>query len=322
MKYLYYTVMMYMLLALGWWTVLLLRTHNELYNVKTDLVSIQFQNENSPGEISGSLSQELQSLTSAYHNKKLMILGESMVFGLSLVLGLSFIRKSYQNTLIASKNEKNFLLSVTHELKSPLAAIKLIGETFQKRHLSNEQSRQLQDNLCSETNRLESLINNILMASKVRRDFAIQMKSINVQPVIEKIIQNQLAMHPYVDLQFNTHGSCIAHVDQDAFSLIISNLIENAIKYSMPYPSIVMNAECKEGTLHVTIADNGIGIPVHERELIFRRFYRIGDENTRSTQGTGLGLYIVKSLVEAMKGKIIVRQNTPKGTIFEVTIKS
>ena len=108
--------------------------------------------------------------------------------------------------------------------------------------------------------------------------------------------------------------------DRFSFSSVIYNLIENAIKYSAADAEITVALTGDEKNAYLSVKDTGIGIPGTEKSRIFERFYRIGTEETRKTKGTGLGLFIVKHVVEMHKGSIQVKNNSPKGSIFEVSI--
>lgn len=109
--------------------------------------------------------------------------------------------------------------------------------------------------------------------------------------------------------------------DRFSFSSVIYNLIENAIKYSPADAEITVKLGGDEKNVMLTVKDTGIGIPGSEKTRIFERFYRIGTEETRKTKGTGLGLFIVKHVVEMHKGSIHVKNNSPRGSIFEVSIR-
>lgn len=310
-----------MLVALAWWTVLLMKTQQALYDAQTEIVMLKSSPQMSDDAFTLSKDEAQQIIDKDHQKKRLMIIGESIVFAISLIIGLYFIQKSYQNSLQNSRDQHNFLLSVTHELKSPLAAIRLIAETFQRRHLTPEQSGELQNHLLSETQRLEALINNILLASKIQQDLLFHPDQINVKSLLESIVQKCSILHKDAQIQLEMNDNIQAFIDKDALVIIFNNLVENAIKYSMPQPKIEINVSNTKSHMRIQVKDNGIGIPDHEKQKIFQRFYRVGEENTRKTSGTGLGLYIVKSLVDAMNGKIHVHNNTPKGTIFEVTLK-
>jgi K+-sensing histidine kinase KdpD len=100
---------------------------------------------------------------------------------------------------------------------------------------------------------------------------------------------------------------------------VVTNLVENAVKYSPPCSEIGVNLKKKNGLICLEVSDKGIGIKDEEKHLIFDKFYRVGSEETRKTKGTGLGLYIVKEVLNNHHANIKVKNNAPTGTVFEVT---
>ena len=127
----------------------------------------------------------------------------------------------------------------------------------------------------------------------------------------------------YQDLKIQLNfpdGDTLIKGDFTIWKLVISNLIENARKYSPDDEIIVVDLKKVGKNTVLSVKDCGNGIPDSEKHKIFEKFYRIGNENTRSSKGTGLGLYVVKKIVQLYKYDISVKNNTPKGSIFEVTI--
>jgi two-component system phosphate regulon sensor histidine kinase PhoR len=111
----------------------------------------------------------------------------------------------------------------------------------------------------------------------------------------------------------------ILHADKFAITNVVTNLIENAVKYSPPCAHIEVNLFPRENSLIFSVSDHGIGVSDEEKKLIFNKFYRVGNESTRKTKGTGLGLYIVKTVLQKHNASIKVKDNHPSGSIFEVT---
>jgi signal transduction histidine kinase len=134
----------------------------------------------------------------------------------------------------------------------------------------------------------------------------------------------QVAAPKYTgNIEFDTkiEEAVVRNADEKTLTLAIMNLIENAIKYAKDTPSIVVRlAMNKDNNYCLEVADFGQGIPKTEREHIFDKFYRVGNEDTRKTKGTGLGLYIAKEIIKAHKGQISVRSNQPKGTVFSIVL--
>src|SRR5690606_1248161 len=106
--------------------------------------------------------------------------------------------------------------------------------------------------------------------------------------------------------------------DRFAITNVVTNLIENAVKYSPPCAHVLVKLTQENGSVIFSVADHGIGIADNEKKLIFNKFYRVGSEDTRKTKGTGLGLYIVRTVLERHRAQIRVKDNIPSGSIFEV----
>ena len=248
------------------------------------------------------------------YRKVIMIAGEASVFLIVLLIGVYFVRKSFKKELELAREKRNFILSVTHELKTPIASSKLFVETLINRDLPKEKQLDILKKINSDQERLQNLVENILLAASME-DHSIQVnkKSIPLLSFIENITC-QFDVKTTLGIPENLQ----VNVDEFYFTSVISNLHENAIKYSDGEPTIIWKAEEKNNSIRITIEDNGVGIPQEEKKKIFNLFHRIGDENTRTTKGTGIGLYMVRKIIDAHGGTIHVKNNTPKGSIFEI----
>jgi signal transduction histidine kinase len=218
--------------------------------------------------------------------------------------------------------QKNFFLSITHELKTPIAATKLQLQTLQRSGLDEETKTQLIKSALLENERLNKLINNVLFASRFESDqFVIRPEKLQLAGFVENLLQRYFAKEiEDKTLLFVTQSNVEVKIDSLSFQSVITNLIENAFKYSAKSSEVRLRIFDEAGMAVIEIADKGIGIKDEDKEKVFEKFYRVGDEETRSSKGSGLGLYIVKFLVEQHQGKINLRNNAPKGSIFEIRI--
>jgi signal transduction histidine kinase len=249
-----------------------------------------------------------------------MVVGEFSVFFLLLVLGMTRLRKAIHEESNLNKQQKNFLLSVTHELKSPLASIKLYLQTLQKRDLDKVQQSKFIRNSLVDIDRLDELVGNMLLATKLEnKSYSFPKEKFNLSQETQTILDHMTRL--YND-QFSFHIQIEPDVeimgDRLALNSAVNNLLENAIKYSVPGFPIAVNLERKQDKVVLTVADQGIGIADTDKKKIFQKFYRACNEETRATKGTGLGLYIVKQVMDNHKAEIFVRNNLPKGSVFEV----
>jgi len=251
-----------------------------------------------------------------------MIFGESSVLLILMIFGISGIAKSRQKELALAKQQRNFLLSITHELKSPLAAIKLTLDTFKRRMLTPDQYKMLTRNALSDTERLNKLVEDLLLAARVEGGYQYTFEEINLEELVLECIRiSSLNFDGEIEFNNNYEDSILKSGDRTTLTSVILNLIENAIKYAKESKKIIVNLNKHKGNyVCIEIADFGQGIPKEEQENIFNKFYRIGNEDTRKTKGTGLGLHIVKEVVLAHKGSISVRNNEPNGCVFSILL--
>lgn len=321
LRLLSYLVILYMLIAFAWWSVLLYQKNRDAYYAKVELLKMGMSAEGKyiSDQHFGHTDVYLD-LTKKYQRQEWMIFGEASVFIISLVIGIWLINRGYNKEIEIAHQRRNFLLSITHELKSPIASIRLVLETFLKRKLKPEQIEKLGNNAIKDSERLNELVNNLLLAAKLEAAYEPHLEEIHMDELIDDLSDTMMEKFPKVNFTKQIEPkSFLIKGDQMGLVSIFTNLIENAVKYnSSETPKIVISLKEKSGKMELQIADNGIGISDKEKKKIFERFYRVGNEDTRSTKGTGLGLYIVDQIVKGHQGKIQVLDNLPEGTIFKI----
>lgn len=255
--------------------------------------------------------------------RKWMVVGEGLVFLSLMTLGAIMLHKAFNRERRMNVQKKNFLLSVTHELKSPLASIKLYLQTIMKRDLDKETQRSFIRKSLLDVERLDDMVENMLLASKIENNsYSFPKESFNFSELVERVV-GRLQIHVCSKEALVTDIAPDVYVTGDKFSLsaVVSNLIENAVKYSAPCnPIFVSVSKLANGKVCFKVADLGIGISDDDKLKIFNRFYRVGSEDTRKTKGTGLGLFIVKQVLDNHQAQIKVKDNTPRGTVFEVLL--
>jgi two-component system phosphate regulon sensor histidine kinase PhoR len=313
---LFYILVAYVLIQFSWWTYLLVKLNNEVTTLQTELIACN------TASSEARLIQESEALNKKLHKQWLMIFGEGSVFLLLLILGIARTRNAFIKESEINRKQNNFLLSVTHELKSPLASIQLQLETLQHRSLSSDQQQAILSGALEDTKRLHTLVENILVTARIdNHSYTLQKESFDLNSELKSITDSlQKGSFRNHQLQMSFTNATFIIADRLAFHSIISNLLENAAKYAPTNSVIKLDTIQTLNHIKIAIADEGKGIPASERVKIFERFYRIGNEETRSSKGTGLGLYIVKELVEAHGWKIAVDNTTTRGTTFIITI--
>jgi signal transduction histidine kinase len=251
-----------------------------------------------------------------------MILSEASMFLLVLIVGVIYMHRSVKKERKLHEQKRNFLLSVTHELKSPLASIKLYLQTINKRDLNKQQIMSFIDKCLLDVERLDDLVENMLLASKIEnQSYTFPKEKFNLSALVDSVVNrlqinkcdfNQQLINAEIEPKIEITG------DKFALSSVVTNLVENAIKYSSPCEEVGVKLFRKDNSVYLQVADRGIGIADEEKQRIFERFYRVGSEDTRNTKGTGLGLYIVKQVLDKHDASIFVRDNRPAGSVFEV----
>ena len=261
-------------------------------------------------DISVKLLQKLAS-------KKRAWIMEGMTMGfITILIGIAMF--VYLDRVVRlNQQQNNFLLAVTHELKTPIAAAKLALQTANKRPNTEIVSKMV-DMAQSNISRLSILVEQILMATRFENKFTEPQKIwIELNDFFSGVLKNmELKQDDFQRLEIQIPSGLKFYADEQMLSTIIRNLITNAIKYSEGNGMIHVETEVNENNFKLTFSDEGIGISDEEKKNIFKKFYRVGEEKTRTTPGSGLGLFLVKKITEIHGGKVTVENNIPNGSKF------
>lgn len=309
-------VLAYVLCQFLWWEILLVNQTRQIIEEKQKIMALSV----SDGQ---RLQAELASLRQKQKTKTIMIVGEGLVFLLLLIYGTTRVKKAYEREKELSRQQHNFFLSITHELKTPIAATKLQLQTLRKQNLDAALQDELLQKALQETERLNALIDNVLLASRMDSPgFSLQPQPANASELLNAIADRyyQKALQEG-RLLMDTDSEASCPIDEQAFTSIVTNLLSNAFKYAPATEPVHLSLKAAKGGWCLRVADKGPGIAKAEQEKIFEKFYRAGNEETRRNQGTGLGLYIVKKLVEAQGWSIRAKNETGQGAVFEIEIK-
>jgi signal transduction histidine kinase len=232
------------------------------------------------------------------------------IFLIVVLVGVVFYLTLTVKAINLYRRQSNFIDSVTHELKSPLASLKLYLQTINRRPMTIEQQAEFNRVMLEDVERLDQLINHLLDAARLdRKPPESEYEEVEVAGVLRDCVHDVQVRYRVAEQHFQLEllpGRILArHVDLD---LIFRNLVDNAVKYSGAEPRIeIRMRKLPRKRIEVRIADNGCGIPPAQRRKVFSRFVRLGSELERKQPGTGLGLYIVRTLVSRLRGKITVR---------------
>jgi two-component system phosphate regulon sensor histidine kinase PhoR len=221
--------------------------------------------------------------------------------------------------------QSDFVSTVSHELRTPLTSIKGFVDTLlrSRRQLPEDQQIRFLRIIKNQADRLTRLVEDILIVSKIQSG---QLRNapqrLDLADVIDRVLENlsQKTAHHQLDLNLNEDLPAV-WADQDRLEQILTNLVDNALKYSPKNTVVALKAWMDPkipGKLSISVVDQGIGIPEAFLEQIFNRFNRLDTPLTREREGTGLGLYITKSLVESLGGQIAVESRESLGSTFTV----
>ncbi|MGE0760471.1 MAG: sensor histidine kinase [Pirellulaceae bacterium] len=241
-----------------------------------------------------------------------------VIVGVAMYLALSV------KAIKLSERQSNFVDSVTHELKSPIASLKLYLQTLNRRTVSPEEQVKFFRFMLEDVERLDRLINHLLVTGRLQRGVSTdEVDDIELEPLLRQCIREVADRYSAGDetYRMKLEPSIVTarRVDLD---MIFRNLVDNAFKYAGDPPRIeVISFPRPDGRVVTQVIDNGRGIPQRSRQSVFGRFVRLGSELERDKPGTGLGLYIVETLVRSLRGTVRVREPVEgPGALFEVIL--
>ena len=219
--------------------------------------------------------------------------------------------------------QSNFIDSVTHELKSPIASLKLFLQTLGRRELSREEREEFYQYMLEDIERLDTLINHVLDAGQVEKGAHLgAVAKLRLDHLLADCIDVVCVRHRLDPATVTVNlMPCQIEARRVELEMIFTNLLDNAVKYGADPPHVEVDLSLEPEAAVVRVADNGPGIPRHERKRIFGRFVRLGLELERQRPGTGLGLHIVRTLVGRLGGKVgVSERESRRGSVFEVRL--
>jgi signal transduction histidine kinase len=242
-----------------------------------------------------------------------------------LIFGLILTIRSVSHELELARMKSDFVSTVSHEFKSPLTSIRQLAEMLQSGRVPSEERRQkYYDVLLEQSERLALLTDNILSLAKIeegRAEFTFETTDISV--LLTEVVTSiqERVRHEGFDIGLDVEGPIpLLAVDRTALSQAVTNLVDNAIKYSGDSRRISVSASLEEQAVAIAVQDFGIGIKKEDIDRVFERFCRGGDELTRTVKGSGLGLTLVREIVAAHRGKVHVESEPGRGSVFSIRL--
>ena len=309
----YWVLLTYIIAALIWWFISLYNHNESMYRLRW--INLQ----NSTPIASPEFSKEFDRIKDIRRRNITKYVGEGATFFILLVIGAVYLYRSVRQQFRAQQQQQNFVMAVTHELKTPISVARLNLETLQRHKLEDSKKEKLLNMTLQETLRLDGLINNILISSQLDgHSYHIAKEELNFSDLVKDVTQQFTYRYSDRTVLQSINDDIDLNGDPLLLKLLVSNLLENANKYSPKDKAIFVELSEENGTIQLNVKDQGCGIEDEEKKNVFEKFYRIGNEQTRTAKGTGLGLYLCKKIVEDHHGDIHIENNQPQGSNFVV----
>jgi len=309
----YWILLSYMLAALLWWFIALNKQNKLIADIRLNELKHDDPN----------YYRDALNIETAAKRKTIGFASEGTTFLVLILVGAVFVFRATRRQIKLSQQQQNFMMAVTHELKTPIAVAQLNLETLQKRQLEEDKRLKLISNTIQETNRLNTLCNNILFAAQLDAGaYTTNKQDLNFTDLLEGCVDSFKNRFPSRIILENISEGIYLFGEPLLLQMLVNNLIDNAHKYAGKGTSITVSLRHSNNQIEFSVADLGEGLAENEKKRVFDKFYRVGEENTRKTKGTGLGLYLCKKIVEGHKGRIFVTDNQPQGSIFTVVFKT
>ena len=293
----------YVFLQLAWWVNLLISSAAKLFEARTAFNP-------SPDILDAALQN--------WEKTVLMVAAEGVIFSLLFMFGLSWIWRVMRADNYILARERNFLLAVTHELKTPIASIRLAIDTLKRLDLEGADRDEMLDVARSGTLRLERRVEDILQATRLNLPDALVRSPFDVTEFVEDTASTFLHLNPEssVSVKLIGESGLLLHGDEEMWRLCLINLLENATKYSPSHTSVEVVLDTTTKKPNLSIIDHGPGISPDERKKVFEAFYRLPRD--KDVEGTGLGLHLVFRIVKMHGAEIHITSTAGGGATFVI----
>ncbi len=313
----FWMLLFYIIAALVWWFISLEKQNQVIADKERQNLLLQ------SGRLSSlQIGERVSNINNRERRNTTKYVTEGVTFFALIVFGAVIVYRSIRQQFRLQQQQQNFMMAVTHELKTPISITKLNLETLQKYSLDADKQKKIIRTTLDETARLNFLTNNILVSSQLEsKRYNTDTEELNLSGLLGDCVNEFRRRFPERDFIGQIEEDADVKGDALLLQMLVNNLLENAIKYS-PKDSAIKATLKKDGSaIELQIADNGPGITDVEKKKVFNKFYRIGNESTRKAQGTGLGLYLCRKIAQAHNADISVTNNVPHGSIFAVVFK-
>lgn len=317
-SWLFFILFFYVVAALVWWFISLERQNHRL--AESDLEHLEARRATLAPAV---FEAEQEKILRREQRGSAKYVSEGITFLLLIITGAAFVYRAIRRQFRLQQQQQNFMMAVTHELKTPISVARLNLETLRKYQLDPEKQQKLLRNTLDETNRLNFLTNNILVSAQLEGGRYNQSREeLNLSDLLRDCIRDFRNRFPDRIIRDEIMEDAEVKGDPLLLQMLINNLLENALKYTPRDKPVYAGLKTADRQVRLEIRDEGPGIPESEKRKIFDKFYRIGNESTRTTQGTGLGLYLCKKIARDHAADITVTDHPPQGSNFAVTFNT
>ena len=308
----YWILLAYIVAALIFWFITLNSQNREM----SELRKLPFSSNPAVYQ------EQLDKIEDGRQRKINQYVGEGSTFFLVIMTGAIFVYRAVRRHLKISQEQQNFMMAITHELKTPISVVKLNLETIQKRNLDKDQQQRLLQNTLHETNRLNALCNNMLLASQIEAGgYRAVNEEINFSQLVTNCVEDFVMRYPQRMISKLIVEDIYVKGDPFLLQISVNNLLETAIKYSPKETDVAIRVNKNLSFASLEVEDHGPGIEDEFKKKVFEKFYRLGNEATKRAKGTGLGLYLTKKIIENLGGNIFIENNKMGGSTFTVQLK-
>lgn len=310
----YWMLLLYVVAALVWWFISLEKQNVTLTDLRYRELTARKDSLTSP-----QFNEQLLRIDSDNKRNTGKYISEGITFLILILIGAFFVYRAIRRQFRLQQQQQNFMMAITHELKTPISVAKLNLETLQKYNLDTDTQQKLIRMTLQETGRLNTLINNILVSSQLEGGgYVFSKEELDFSALLKDCIHETRNRYPERIFKEEIEPEIEIAGDQLLLQLLIYNLLENAVKYSPKEKPVTCRLQKKNWDVILNIMDEGVGISDAEKKKVFEKFYRTGSEATRKTQGTGLGLYLCRKIAEDHNANISVTNNIPAGCNFTI----
>jgi len=295
----------YVFLQLAWWANLLISSAATLFETRTAFNT-------SPDVLAAAIED--------WEKTVLMVAAEGVIFALLFMFGLSWIWRVMRADNYILARERNFVMAVTHELKTPIASTRLAIDTLKRLDLKGADRDEMLDVARSGTLRLERRVEDILQATRLNLPDALVRNPFDIKEFVEDTVSTFVHLHPEASISVRLIGDSVLLLqgDEEMWRLCLINLLENAIKYSPKHATVEVILDTTTTKPSLSVIDHGPGIVPEQRKKVFEAFYRLSRD--KDIEGTGLGLHLVYRIVKMHGAEIHITSTSGGGATFVIDL--